>query len=223
MHIDFAIIDTSLSENEIKDLTKKISGSQCINTITAPPYIVKIIKNIIDTNIIGVSYLIDFPLGISDSKTRKFSVEQAIKSGCNQIDISMPQNLASNRRYDKIREDVKLLSDICLNNNILLNYILEYRVFDHYCLKKICEIFDENNHIERVYPSTGFFIDNLADNILASLFLYQNSKNLKILSSGNMWTNKHFETIVKSGLFGIRTFSVHTLNNFVKYNTHKQS
>jgi hypothetical protein len=39
---------------------------------------------------------------------------------------------------------------------------LEYRVFDHHCLKKICEILDTFG-IKKVFPSTGYFIDNLAD------------------------------------------------------------
>jgi len=73
--------------------------------------------------------------------------------------------------------------------------------------------------ILNVYPSSGYFIDNLADNILASIFLHSNSKNLNVICSGNIWTEKHFETIIKSGLFGFRTNSIHSLKNFIIFNS----
>jgi deoxyribose-phosphate aldolase len=130
----------------------------------------------------------------------------------------MPQNLASNRKYDKIREDVKNNSEFCQQNSMELRYTLEYRIFDHHCLKKLCEIF-ANSGVQYVYPSTGYFLDNLADNILASIFLYQNSTDIKIISTGNIWTSKHFETIGKSGLFGFRSSSLHSLQNFMLFNS----
>jgi deoxyribose-phosphate aldolase len=137
--------------------------------------------------------------------------------GANTIDIVMPQNLATNRKYDKIREDVKNCIDLSIENNVKIRYILEYRMFDHSCLKKLCEIF-ENHNMRCVLPSSGYFLDNLADNILASVFLHQNSKDLNIICTGNIWLDKHFDTIKKSGLFGLRTTSIHSLANFVKFN-----
>jgi deoxyribose-phosphate aldolase len=188
-----------------------------VNSITVPQYLIKTVNSTLSDKNISLSCFIDFPLGISDLKTRLYSIEQASKNGVSSIDIVMPQNLAANRKYDKIREEVKNFCDLASLLNIEIRYILEYRIFDHSCLKKICEIFD-NNNIKYVYPSTGFFIDNLADNILASLFLYQNSKNINILATGNIWLDKHFDTIRKSGLFGFRTSSLHSIKNYVSFN-----
>ena len=70
--------------------------------------------------------------------------------------------------------------------------------------------------------SSGYFLDNLADNILASIFLHNNSKDIKIIATGNIWQDKHFETLIKSGLFGFRTFSIHTLENFLRFNLSQQ-
>lgn len=216
MYIDFAIINTDTNETE----TKTTISQACkypINSITIPYYLIKGVKNIIPEHI-TISCLIDFPLGISDSKTRRYAIEQAHKLNIGCVDISMPQNLAANRKYDKIREDIKLTQEYCIEHNIETRYILEYRVFDHHCLKKICEICD-NFNIRHVYPSSGYFIDNLADNILASIFLHQNSKDLNVVCTGNTWTNKHFDTISKSGLFGLRTTSLHSLHNFMLFNS----
>jgi deoxyribose-phosphate aldolase len=216
MYIDFAIINTEITESDGKNLLAQIKNYP-INSVSIPYYLFKSFKPLLSENI-RLSCLIDYPLGISDPKTRLYAITQAHSVGFNTIDISMPQNLAANRKYDKIREDIKTCVDYCLSSNIEPRYILEYRVFDHYCLKKICEIFDDNS-IKFVYPSSGYFIDNLADNILASIFLHQNSKELNVLCTGNMWCDKHFETMIKSGLFGFRTSSIYSLKNFATFNS----
>lgn len=220
MYIDFAVTNTDINETEAKALINEIQAYP-INSITLPYYLIKSVKNLIPIEKISVSCLVDYPLGISDFKTRRCAIEQAFKAGAQTIDITMPQNLAANRKYEKIREDVKGTIDLCTEAGITPRYILEYRIFDHHCLKKICEIFESFN-IKYVYPSTGYFLDNLADNILASIFLHENSKDLNVICTGNIWTDKHFETMIKSGLFGFRTTSVHSLRNFIKFNaTHK--
>ena len=221
MYIDFAIIDTDINENKARDLFKYIIEHNFVNSITVPFYFIKLVKPFIN-NGLDFSCFIDYPLGISDSKTRYSAADQAIKAGFNTLDICMPQNLAANRKYDKIRDDIKGILDIVsANHNINTRYILEYRKFDHYCLKKICEIF-ESLGIKYVFPSSGYFIDDLADTILASIFLHKNSKDLKIISTGNIWQDKHFDTLIKTGLFGLRTTSIHTLENFLKFNLSRQ-
>jgi deoxyribose-phosphate aldolase len=222
MKIDFAIIDTDKNEAEIKDLISKILSMPIkVNTITCSMYYVKLIKSLVQQYGIKVSCLVDFPLGISDLKTRKFATEQACSNGADMVDIMMPQNLASNRKYDKIREDTKILSDYTKEVGMDMRYILEYRVFDHHCLKKLCEIIN-NHNIKYVFPSTGYFLDNLADNLIASVFLYENSKEIFIYCTGNSWKNNQFNIIEKTGLYGIRLMSVSALKNFVDLLVEKQ-
>lgn len=221
MYIDFAIIDTDINEQEAKTLIAEAIELK-VNSITLPYYLIKSFKTLGIKDKLTVSCLIDYPLGISDLKTRSYAVEQVSKAGVNCIDISMPQNLAANRKYEKIRDDINSISELARYNGMEIRYILEYRVFDHNCLKKICEIF-EQFQIKYVFPSTGYFLDNLADNILASIFLHQNSKDLNVLCTGNIWMNKHFDTISKSGLFGFRTTSIYSLRNFTEFNSgHKE-
>lgn len=196
MKIDFAIIDTDKNDIEVKNIVAQVlSESNSIDSITCPYYYLKSIKHLINPKITSLSCLIDYPLGVSDHKTRLTAVQQAGKAGCSSVDISMPQNLASNRKYDKIREDIKNITEYCSQNNILVRYIMEYRVFDHHCLKKLCEILDTYN-VRNIFPSSGYFIDNLADNLIASVFLYENSKDINIYCTGNTWQDSHYNIIV---------------------------
>ena len=221
MKIDFAIIDTDKNEAEIKDILTTLGQLPIlIDSITCPYYYLKLVKSHFKTQT-QISCLIDFPLGISDSKSRLFFIEQAIKAGANAVDIVMPQNLATNRKYDKIREDIGSISEICKPASIEIRYILEYRVFDHHCLKKMCEILDQFQ-VKKVFPSTGYFLDNLADNLIASMFLHENSKEINIYCSGNAWIDKHFDIIEKTGLYGIRLFSISGLESYIKKIIEKQ-
>jgi deoxyribose-phosphate aldolase len=215
MFIDFAIIDTDIIDKEAKNQLSEAIGFGA-NSITVPHYLVKSAKNAIKKSNVCLSCFVDFPLGISDQKTRVYAVEQAIAAGVNTIDITMPQNLAANRKYDRIRDDILSIKDVCVSQKINIRYILEYRIFDHKCLKKICEIFDDNQ-ISFSFPSTGFFLDNLADNIIASSFLHQNSKEINVISTGNLWTENHFSILNKSGVYGFRTFSIHVLKKYRKF------
>lgn len=216
MYIDFLILDADTTDDDAKQKIKYVIDHSLVNSITVPFYFNKLIKPYIN-NGLDFSCLIDFPLGISDYKTRLHACSQAIKSGFNTLDICMPQNLATNRKYDKIRDDIKSITELKAEvANLTIRYILEYRKFDHHCLKKICEIF-ETLGVKYVFPSSGYFIDNIADNILASIFLYKNSQDLKIISTGNLWQDKHFETMLNSGLFGFRSSSITIIENFAKF------
>lgn len=210
MYVDYAIIDTDITDKEAKE---KISEAlkYGVNGISIPFHLLKYTKGIKN---IHKSCLIDFPMGISDLNTRCFAIKQAIDAGANSIDICMPQNLAANRKYDKIREDIEKVKQAA--GKITIKYVLEYRTFDHRCLKKICEIFDDNL-ISFATPSTGFFIDNLADNLIASAFLHENSKEINVIATGNAWTENHFSILNKSGVFGFRTFSIECLKRYAKF------
>lgn len=218
MYIDFAVINTDLSEKQAKQQIADVI-KYGVNSVSIPYYLLKSCsRNFLLSANIDISCFVDFPLGISDLSTRQLSVKNSIMIGANTIDITMPQNLAANRKYDKIREDIKAIKEICDPINVKIRYVLEYRSFDHRCLKKICEIFDDHN-INYAFPSSGFFIDNLSDNLIASSFLHQNSKELNIIATGNMWTDNHFDILIRSGVFGLRTFSPHTVKNFRNYNS----
>lgn len=225
MHIDFALPYVDTNDTEVKQVVSDVLSYQStVGSITASHYYLKTIKNIIITKNsgVGLSCLIDYPIGVSDTKSRLISIEQAHKAGANMVDITMPQNLASNRKYDKIREDTKILSEYCLELSMIPRYVLEYRIFDHHCLKKMCEILDGFN-IRHVFPSTAYFVDNLSDNLIASVFLYENSKDINIYATGNAWTDKHFSIIEKTGLFGMRITSLPALRGLLEILRKKQN
>jgi deoxyribose-phosphate aldolase len=214
--IEFAYFDTASNENEVKEIFNQV-GKYKINTISILPFYIKLIKGIIDNTTIASP--IDYPCGILDTKSRVSATEFAIKSGAQIVDIVVPSHYLSNRKYDKFRDDIKNIKAITDHYQVSLRYILEYRVYSYDLLYRICQILLDFN-INTVLPSTGFGLDDIADNIIAAALINKKLPNLNIICNGNIWNNKHIDLIEKAKLPAIRLNSVSSLELIhKKFNT----
>ena len=150
-----------------------------------------------------------------DAKSRNESLSFAIKNGAKIIDMVCPVYLLCNRKYDKFKEDIKISHNTCLENDVILRYILEYRVYSYELLYKVAQILLEYQ-ITTIYPSTGYFIDNISDNILACALINKKIPEINIISNANFWNDSHSELALKANLFGLRVNSINALNILYK-------
>ncbi len=208
MIIEYSTYDISLSDEELK-LNIQQAKSLQPNTVSVLLPHIKIAKILLVDSNIKLCTSIDYPLGIMDAKSRTFTIEMACKLGVNIINIVAPPHLLCNRKYDKFREDIKNNLEICTKNNVELRYILEYRVFTYELLYKVSQILTEGG-IDTVYPSTGYLLDDINDNILASAMINKKS-DINIICNGNVWNINQINTIRKSSLFGIKVNSINAL------------
>lgn len=208
MSIEYHLIDIDCSENEIKE---KIlcATKHGIKNISVPQAYIKLCKNLIKNMDVIVSTPIDYPLGLADTESRCYMVEQAIRSGAKQINIVIQNHYLSSRKYDKIKYDVKKIYEICQNNNIKANYYIDYRIFTHQSLIKACSILLENG-IKNVYVSTNYFVDNPDDNIIATILL-KNKTGINSIFTANVWTTKHIDNIIKNDIIDICTNSIQSM------------
>jgi deoxyribose-phosphate aldolase len=149
-------------------------------------------------------------MGILDTNTRYDSILLAIKNGAKIIDIVCPVYYLCNRRYDKFREDVKNNLDLCQKNNVELRYILEYRLYSFELLYKIAQIL-VSYKITVSYPSTGYLLDDINDNITAAALITKKSTELNMICNGNLWNSNHLSLVQKANLYGLRVNSINAL------------
>jgi deoxyribose-phosphate aldolase len=142
------------------------------------------------------------------------SIATAAKAGATGVDIMVPAKFISNRKYDKLRDDIKNNMLACQENNLSVRYILEYRVFNHETLAKTCQIF-KTLGIDYVFPSTGHMIDDIHDNLIASKYLMAKSQ-IKTIANGNIWTEKHAESVKLADIYGVRLHHIPSLELFLK-------
>jgi deoxyribose-phosphate aldolase len=206
------IIEISFHDLETKEIDLKTNIIKAIKY--QPDYIsvfsqyAKFAKKITSNNI-PITVPIDYPLGISDLKTRQTEIVAAAKNGASKVDIVIPILSLINRKYDKFREDIQNNLGLCERLNINIAYMLEYRIFNHVALTKICNILKEFK-LSTAYVSTGYMLDDISDNLIASMYLAQKSE-MKTIINGNVWNKNHINNIVKYKPYGLRLKNIYSL------------
>jgi deoxyribose-phosphate aldolase len=201
----------SIDEKEIEIKTNIDQALKyTISGVVAPYSQVKLIRKTYPE--LNLGCFIDYPLATNDPNRRNDLISDAIKLDINTACITIPFYYIVNRKYDKFRDDIKKNFDLCQSSKVELRYILEYRKFDHALLAKICEILILGG-VDIIYPSTGYFIDNIEDNLIACSYLTEKT-GIKTIVNGNVWTKKQMDNILKMNPHG---FSTSIINNFALF------
>lgn len=211
MIIEYALHD--LTENDLntrQQIDKALNFS--INSISVYLPHLKIAKQAIDSSRVDIpiNISIDHPFGQTDTDFREIVVKKAIDAGAKIITMSCQWYYAVNRKYDKIRKDAESILELCKKNKVELRYTLEYRAFSYPLMQKISQILLEKE-IYTVYVSSGQYLDNIYDNLLASAMINKKVPDINIICNGNFWTNEHIELLHKSDVYGQTAKSIHSL------------
>jgi deoxyribose-phosphate aldolase len=206
------IIELSYHDLDIKEIDLKNSISEAAkfrpDYISVFSYYTKLVKKN-SQNSFKISTPIDYPLGISDLKTRQTEISNAIKNGAAKLDIVIPTLYIVNRRYDKFREDIQTNLDLCINAGVDITYMLEYRIFNHLALTKIANIIKEHG-LQTIYASTGYMLDDIGDNLIASMYLAKKT-DMNTIINGNIWQKDQIKTILNHKPHGIRFKNLYAL------------
>lgn len=198
MYLEYYINAIDEKEIDIKNNIEQIIQYQ-VSGILSPCNQTRFIKK--NFNNLNTGCFVDYPIASSDTDRRQDLIMDAINAGANYIAITVPFYQIINRKYSKFRDDITKNLEICKKYNIDLKYILEYRKFDHQLLTKICEILLEKG-INTIYPSSGLFLDNIEDNIIACAYLHEKT-GINTIVNGNIWKKNQIENILKIKPYGI--------------------
>lgn len=209
MLLEFCQHDFTLNEHENKETILEAIKYKP-NYISVCSYYVKGVSQMTD---IPVVCPIDFPIGLSDSKTRLQMGSFAIKNGARALDVTYPAQLIVNRKYDKFREDIKNFNNLSIEHNVVVRYVLEYRKYSYELLYKLSQILLDFG-VGTALLSTGYFLDDINDNIIAASMITKKNPNINIILTANIWTKEHVDNIVKSGLSGFRANNINSLKLF---------
>jgi deoxyribose-phosphate aldolase len=215
MIIEYSNYDVSISDEELK---KSLQSAIHYNPSTISVFLnhIKLAKNIVSQTDTQISTPIDYPLGILDTKSRGIAIEAAIKAGTHIVNIVAQPSHFCNRKYDKFREDIKTNLELCSKASVELRYTLEYRVFSYELLYKVSQILMDFG-INTIYPSSGYLLDDINDNILAAA-LINKKVPINIICNGNIWNISQINNINRSKLYGIKVNSINGLELLSKNN-----
>lgn len=208
MILEYCNYDISSNEQEIKE-NIEISIKYFPKSIIVIPYYLKYTKKYLpDTIQLGCT--IDYPFGISSQSSRINEFNEVKSCDPDIINVVAPIHILTNRKYDKFRAEVDTFLDILSDSEIKLRYILEYKICSLNLLYKIVDILLKKN-INVVYPSAGYLLDNISDNLLASFLINKKYPNMHIIANGGAWNDKQIDTVLNSQNYGFQTNNIYTL------------
>lgn len=213
MIIEYSFYDISYSDEELRNLFKEVNEYHP-TVVSVFPYNLKLAKTLFDNSKTQLASVIDYPFGMSDTKIRLAQIEYAKKMGADCVSIIAQPNLLCNRKYDKFREDIRAILELTTKLELETRYILEYRVFTYELLYKVAQILKAEG-VDTIYPASGYGLDDINDNILASV-LINKKVSINIICNGNLWNNNQIASLNKANIYGLQVNSVNALNLLCK-------
>lgn len=120
-HIDHTQLKAFAKWEDIEKLCDEAVEYQTASVCIPPAYIKRVHDKYQDK--INICTVVGFPLGYSVTSAKVAEVEQALKDGCNEIDMVVNISDVKNGDYDKVEEEIRTLKKACGNH--ILKVIIE--------------------------------------------------------------------------------------------------
>ncbi len=120
-HIDHTQLKAFAKWEDIEKLCDEAVVYQTASVCIPPTYIKRVHDKYQDR--INICTVVGFPLGYSVTSAKVAEVEQALKDGCNEIDMVVNISDVKNGDYDKVEEEIRTLKKACGNH--ILKVIIE--------------------------------------------------------------------------------------------------
>ena len=120
-HIDHTQLKAFAKWEDIEKLCDEAVEYQTASVCIPPTYIKRVHDKYQDR--INICTVVGFPLGYSVTSAKVAEVEQALKDGCNEIDMVVNISDVKNGDYDKVEEEIRTFKKACGNH--ILKVIIE--------------------------------------------------------------------------------------------------
>jgi deoxyribose-phosphate aldolase len=207
--LEYGYYDVAANDIEVKqNIAKAVKLS--VDVVSVLPSYLRAIKNLLKDSQTILSTVIDYPFGLSSIESRRVETENALKAGAKIIELVAPNHALCNKKYDKFRKDINEQKALCDRHNAELRYIIDYRTYTEYMLYKITTMVAAHQ-IDTIYPSNNYMLDNIVDNLIASMMIAKKVPYINVVVNGNAWNEKQLSLIEKTDIYGYKTNNILTL------------
>ena len=126
-YVDYALLKPTVTPQEITKGCKEAIKHEFMSFFVPPGYVNLAVHNLKNTSV-KVGTVIGFPMGYTDSKTKIYEAQQAVKSGAHELDIVIQIGWAKAGEYNKVTEEIISLRKN-LPGDVILKAILELAYF----------------------------------------------------------------------------------------------
>ena len=197
--VDHTQLKAFATWEDIQKLCEEAIAYQTASVCVPPCYI----KRIHDTygEKINICTVVGFPLGYSVTQAKVAEVEQALKDGCNEIDMVVNISDVKNGLFDKVEEEIRTLKAAC--GERILKVIIETCYLTEEEKIALCKAVT-NAGADYIKTSTGFGTDGATKEDI-ELFKKHIGPNVKMKAAGGVSTVKDLEMFINLGCDRIGT------------------
>ncbi len=153
LYLEHTLLKADIRQSEIEELISLAKKHQ-FRGVCVPPFWVKKVKRELKNSDIQVVTVIGFPFGHTNTETKVFEVQQAIKDGADELDVVWSLTaFKSGMNWPKI--ELAKLAATCHDEEKILKVIIETAYLDDKELVQACEICRDAG-ADFVKTSTGF-------------------------------------------------------------------
>ena len=197
--VDHTQLKAFATWEDMKTLCEEAIAYQTASVCVPPCYI----KRIHDTygEKINICTVVGFPLGYSVTQAKVAEVEQALKDGCNEIDMVVNISDVKNGLFDKVEEEIRTLKAACGEH--ILKVIIETCYLTEEEKIALCKAVT-NAGADYIKTSTGFGTDGATKEDI-ELFKKHIGPNVKMKAAGGVSTVEDLEMFINLGCDRIGT------------------
>ena len=110
-HVDHTQLQAFCTWEDIEKLCKEAVEFETASVCIPPAYVKMVNKNFGDK--LNICTVIGFPLGYQATAAKVAEVDEALKQGCNEIDMVINITDVKNGLYGKVEEEIRTIKKAC--------------------------------------------------------------------------------------------------------------
>ena len=198
-HVDHTQLQAFCTWEDIEKLCKEAIEFETASVCIPPSYVKMVNKNFGDK--LNICTVIGFPLGYQVTAAKVAEVEEALKQGCNEIDMVVNITDVKNGLYGKVEEEIRAVKKACGDH--ILKVIIETCYLTEEEKIAMCKAVT-NAGADYIKTSTGFGTGGATIEDV-KLFKEHIGPGLKIKAAGGVSTLQDLEAFLSLGCDRIGT------------------
>ena len=197
--VDHTQLKAFATWEDIQKLCEEALQYRTASVCIPPTYIARVHETYGEK--INICTVVGFPLGYSVTEAKVAEVEQALKDGCNEIDMVVNISDVKNGLYDKVEQEIRTLKKVCGEH--ILKVIIETCYLTEEEKIAMCRAVTAAG-ADYIKTSTGFGTGG-ATREDVQLFRKYIGPDVKIKAAGGVSTVEDLESFLELGCDRIGT------------------
>lgn len=207
--LESTLLKPTMTGSEVEILVKEAIEEQFVG-VCIPPFWLKKVRRDLGEAPIQLVTVIGFPFGYSDTATKVFETQEAIRQGADELDLVWSQTAYhAGMNWPKI--EIAQIAKICHEEGRILKVIIETANLDSNQLIEACSICQDAG-ADYVKTSTGYASSGAKTNDIKRMREHLSS-SVGIKASGGIKTLDFVLELIEAGADRIGTSSAKELMN----------